>query len=65
MPDPELAEVVKKLLGYLQPMVTFMAMMVPLTEESRLREKRGWKALNQAASMVFTVSTFFACICYK
>ena len=30
-PDPELAEVVKQLPGYLQPVVTLMAMMVPLT----------------------------------
>ena len=29
-PDPELAEVVKKLPGYLQPVVTLMATMVPL-----------------------------------
>ena len=35
-PDPELAEVVKRLLGYLQPMVTLMATMVPPTEENRL-----------------------------
>ena len=39
--DPELSEVVKQLLGYLQPVVTLMAMMVPPTEESKLREKRG------------------------
>ena len=44
--DPELAEVVKKLPGYLQPMVTLIATLVPLTEESRLREKRGREALN-------------------
>ena len=35
-PDPELAEVVKRFSRYLQPVVTFMATMVPLTEESRL-----------------------------
>ena len=40
-PNPELAEVVQRLLGYLQPVVTLMAMLVPPTEESRLREKRG------------------------
>ena len=40
-PDPELAEVVKKLPGYLQPVVTLMATLVPLTEDNRLREKRG------------------------
>ena len=39
--NPELAEVVKWLLGYLQPVVTLMAMMVPPTEESRLQDKRG------------------------
>ena len=31
-PDPELAEVVKRLPGYLQPMVTLMATMFPPTE---------------------------------
>ena len=46
IPDPELSEVVKKLPGYLQPVVTFMATMVPPTEESKLREKRGREALN-------------------
>ena len=35
-PDPELSEVVKQLPEYLQPVVTFMAMMVPLIEESKL-----------------------------
>ena len=35
-PDPELFEVVKQLPGYLQPVVTLMAMMVPPTEESKL-----------------------------
>ena len=40
-PDPELVEVVKRLPGYRQPVVTLMETMVPLTEESRLREKRG------------------------
>ena len=45
-PDPELAEVVKRLPRYLQPVVTLMAMLVPPTEESRLWEKKGWEALN-------------------
>ena len=58
-PDPELAEVIKKLPGYLQPVVTLMATLVPPTKESRMRDKRGREALNQAASMVLTVSTFF------
>ena len=39
--DPELAEVVKRLLGYLQLVVTLMATMVPPDEESKLQEKRG------------------------
>ena len=45
-PDLELFEVIKQLPGYLQPMVTLMATMVPPTEESKLREKRGREALN-------------------
>ena len=45
MPDPEIAEAVKRLPGYLQPVVTLMATMVPLTEESKLHEKEGQKAL--------------------
>ena len=57
-PNPELTEVIKRLLGYLQPVITLMAMMVPLIEESRLGENRGQEALNQAVSMVLTVSTF-------
>ena len=35
-PDPELAEIVKRLPRYLQPVVMLMATMVPPTEESRL-----------------------------
>ena len=58
-PDPELAEVVKKLPGYLQPVVTLMATLVPPIKESILGEKRSQEALNQAASMVLMVSTFF------
>ena len=38
--DPKLSEVVKQLPGYLQPVVTFMATMVPPTKESKLREKK-------------------------
>ena len=56
-PDLELLEVVKKLPGYLQPVVTLMATMVPPTEESKPREKRGRDALNQGTSMVLMVST--------
>ena len=64
-PNPELANVVKRLHGYLQPMVTLMATMVPPTEERKLREKRGREALNQAASMVLMATTFFRLIYYK
>ena len=39
--DPKLADVVKRLPGYLQPVVALMAMMVPPDEERRLWEKRG------------------------
>ena len=42
--------------GYLQLVVTLMAMMVPPTEESRLWEKRGQEALNQGTSIVLLVS---------
>ena len=59
IPDPELVEIIKKLPGYLQPMITLMATLVPPTEESKLWEKRDREALNQAANMVLTVSTFF------
>ena len=38
-PDPEFSEVIKKFPRYLQPMVTFMATMVPPTEESKLRRR--------------------------
>ena len=40
-PDPELAEVVKSLPGYLQLVVTLRVTMVPPDEESKLQEKRG------------------------
>ena len=58
-PDPELAEVVKRLPGYLQPVVTLMATMVPPTLESKLWDKRGWEALDQGVSMVLLVSAIF------
>ena len=58
--EPELAEVVKRLPGYLQPVVTLMAMMVPLIEESRLWDKRGREALDQGVSMVLLVSVLFS-----
>ena len=55
-PDPELFKIVKRLPGYLQLVVTLMATMVPQTEESRLRDKRGREALDQGVSMVLLVS---------
>ena len=57
--DPELSEVVKQLPEYLQPVVRLIATMVPLTEESKLQEKRGREALNQGTSMVLQVSIPF------
>ena len=61
-PDPELSEVVKQFPEYLQPVVTLIATMVPPTEESKLREKKGREALNQGTSMVLLVSIpFFPC----
>ena len=59
-PDPELTEVVKRLSGYLQLVVTLMAMMVPPTEESRLREKKGREELDQGVNMVILVSALFS-----
>ena len=55
-PDPEIAEAVKRLPGYLQPVVTLMGTMVPPSEESKMWEKRGREALTQATSMVLMVS---------
>ena len=40
-PDPKVVEVVKKLSRYLQPVVTLMATMGPMTEDSKMHEKRG------------------------
>ena len=54
--DPEVAKVIKRLLEYLQLMVTLMTTIVPPTEESRLWEKMGQEALAQATSMVLMVS---------
>ena len=58
-PNPELAEVVTKLPGYLQPVVTLMATMVPPIEERKMREKRGREALALAINMVLMVSALF------
>ena len=55
-PDPKIAEAVKRLPGYLQPVVTLMATMVPPSKESNMREKRGREALAQATSMMLMVS---------
>ena len=57
-PDPEIAKVVKRLPRYLQPVVTLMAMMVPLIEESKMRNKGGQEVSVQAISIVLTVSIF-------
>ena len=59
MPDPEVIEVIKRLPGYLQPVVTLIATMVSSTEDSRMCEKRGREALAQATSMVLMVSALF------
>ena len=58
-PDTELAEVVNRLPGYLQPVVTLMATMVLPTEESKMQKKGNWKTLAQATNMVLMVSVFF------
>ena len=55
-PNADIAEAIKRLPRYLQPVVTFMATMVLLSKESRMWEKRGWEALAQATSMVLMVS---------
>ena len=58
-PDPELVEFVEQFPGYLQPVVMLMVTMVPPTEESKLREKRGREALNQGTSVVLLVGHHF------
>ena len=58
-PDPEFMEVIKRLPEYLQLVVTLMGTMVPSTEESKMRQKKGREALSQATSMVLMVSTLF------
>ena len=54
--DPKIAETIKRLPGYLQPMVILIVTMVPPSEESNMREKRGREALAQAMSMMLMVS---------
>ena len=56
-PDVGIAEVVKSLPGYLQPVVSLMATMVPSSDENKMRDKKGWEALTQATSMMLMVST--------
>ena len=56
-PDANIVEAIKKLPGYLQPVVILMATMVPLSEESKIWEKRGREALAQATSMMLMVNT--------
>ena len=53
--DADFVEAVKRLPGYLQPIVTLMATVVPSFEESKMLEKRGCEALAQATSMVLMV----------
>ena len=53
--DADIAEAIKRVLGYLQPIVILMAIVVPSSEESRMLEKWGWEALAQATSMVLMV----------
>ena len=55
-PNHEIAEAIKRLPGYLQPVVTLMAIMVPTSKDSKMREKRGPEALAQATSVVLMVS---------
>ena len=50
--DPELVDIVKRLPGYLQLVVTLMATMVPSIEENKLQDKRGREVLDQGVSMV-------------
>ena len=39
-PDADIAKAVKRLAGYLQPVVTLIATMVPPSEESRMRRSK-------------------------
>ena len=55
--DANIAKAIKMLPEYLQLVVTFMATMVPSSEESRMWEERGQEALAQATSMMLMVST--------
>ena len=50
---------IRKLPPYLQSVVTLMANMVSPNEKSRIREKRGKEALEQATSMMMVVSIIY------
>ena len=43
-PDPKITEAFKKLLRYLQSVVTLMAIMVPPSKESKMREQMDHEA---------------------
>ena len=47
---------IRQLPSYLQPVVTLMENMVPPSKESRMRDKRGKNAFEQATSMIMVVS---------
>ena len=55
--DPDVMATIRQLPPYLKPVVTLLANMIPPNEESRIREKRGKKVLNQATSMIIVLST--------
>ena len=54
--NPEITEAIKRLPGYLHLVVTLMAMIVPSSEESKIRKKKGREELAQATNMVLIVS---------
>ena len=54
--DLDIMATIRQLPPYLQLVVTLMANMVPPNEESRMREKRGNEALEQATNMIMVVS---------
>ena len=47
---------IRQLPPYMQLVVTIMANMVPLSEDSKIRDKRGKEALTQSTSMIMVVS---------
>ena len=55
-PNPNVMVTIWQLPPYLQLVVTLMVNMVPASEEDRLQEKRGKKALAQSTSMITVVS---------